>query len=1559
MTMTLTISKIQGFSGVAGVAEVATVVFAGLGTEQAVTIAGRTVMGGALTATASEVASAFLSGNSITDKVNVSGTLSGYTVSSVDTTTLQFTANTVGNVTDLFAISGLGGAVASITIVTQGVNAIPPVTETTDIGFADLLAGEKLTVGNLTATATALVSAADVATAFSTGTSSNAALTLSGTANGGFSTALVNTTHVIFTSTTPNTDVVDLFVNYVPTTAPTVSNGNEDTIIPIDLVASDKDGAITLFRMSTNPANGTLYADKALTIPFAVGSDIPATQIPSYTTAQIAALTSGQIAALTTTDIAAMTVPQVAMLQPYQVMGLTTAQISVMPTYQLVALTSTSLAAMTDVQLDALSPAQVTALAAVHSGFPTLSDLFGARYNLLTNPWSPITLPPDTPTTKVYFKPAANWNGLTTFNYAAVDNNGAESAIATATVNVAPVADAPKFDSFAQTQLVSTNAANVQGNQGSFQASVSADGRYVVFHSNSDNLIPNDTNGMADVFIKDTQTGAISLVSSGANGQGNQWSGQASVSADGRYVVFESVSNNLVSGDTNNMSDVFIKDTQTGTISLVSSFVDTSNGNTLVQGNSSSYQAKISDNGQYVVFESNSDNLVSGDTNFTVDVFIKDMTTGTISLVAPAGSNGASLQANVSANGQYVVFTSTATSLGANGQFQIFLKNTANDTISLVSSGASGQGNANSGSASVSTNGQYVVFESIATNLVTGDTNGGIQDVFLKDMTGAISLVSASSSGQQGNAWSGNASISADGRYVVFLSNATNLVVNDTNGSMTDVFIKDMTTGAISLVSAGSTMPSGAPKISADGQHIVFQSDSSSLVAGDTNNVGDVFRVSNPFLFQPNTMTIAEAPAVSSTGSFPISDVDFTTGGDTVSVDVMNVNVTSSGINAPTLAGSFNANIQQTLNFLTLSPTTLTAAGPVSWNFDIANIPALASLLTSDSITFSYQVEASDSYGATTPQTLNFTVQGQTQIISAAVIPADLDTPVTIQVETENGTNIRLFEGAIDVTDKFNVIPVIDASGIQTVTFTVKPNNGYNGVRNLVAKSFLNGDAVTVQSTSTVLNLTLPDGDDFLNGTAGNDTLSGGLGNDSLYGFEGNDLLDGGVGNDLLDGYTGNDTLNGGDGNDSLSGGDGNDILDGGAGVDTLSGGTGDDVYFITDPANIISENYGEGTDTLHSTVSYNLLATAQAGNYVLPEIENFYLDGTANINASGNHGANAIYGNSGDNVLNDGDVEGSVNSNILSGGKGNDTYNIHSNNTMVVGETNIGGLLDVVQSYMNGHFVLPKNVEYLNLVGTLSNPSCWGQGNNLANTITGSSGNDTLDGGAGADMLGGALGDDTYIVDRATDAVMELSGGGMNDLVKSIVTYTLPAEVESLTLEGLAAISGTGNTLANVMLGNNAANTLSGGDGADSLNGGNGNDLLEGGAGADMLVGGMGVDTLTGGTEADTFVFFNLAEMGTGVRRDVITDFVSSTDTIDLWNLGISASGVLGENSAIAPQPFTAADQIRWTFYGTGTAGAYAVVQGNMDGNTANAEFEIKLNGVTALASGDFILFV
>ncbi len=398
------------------------------------------------------------------------------------------------------------------------------------------------------------------------------------------------------------------------------------------------------------------------------------------------------------------------------------------------------------------------------------------------------------------------------------------------------------------TSLVSITSIGTQGNASSSGASISADGRYVAFDSGATNLVPGDTNNSMDVFVKDLQTGTLTRISAASNGtQGNSNSFAASISADGRYVAFQSLATNLVPGDTNQNTDIFVKDLQTGTLTRIST---ASNG---TQGNSFSQFPSISADGRYVAFQSWATNLVPGDTNRSTDVFVKDLQTGTLTLVSVASngtqSNSESIHAAISADGRYVAFDSGANRLvpgDTNNVGDIFVKDLQTGTMTLVSVASNGtQSNYLSAIPSISADGRYVAFDSGATNLVPGDTNQ-TTDVFVKDLqTGTLTRISTASNGTQGNFWSDNAKISADGRYVAFLSGATNLVPG-ANWINTNVFVKDLQTGTLTRISAASNGTQGNAEssrasISADGRYVAFDSLATNLVPGDTNNTWDVF----------------------------------------------------------------------------------------------------------------------------------------------------------------------------------------------------------------------------------------------------------------------------------------------------------------------------------------------------------------------------------------------------------------------------------------------------------------------------------------------------------------------------------------------------------------------------------------------------------------------------------------------------------------------------------------------------------------------------------------------
>ena len=379
-------------------------------------------------------------------------------------------------------------------------------------------------------------------------------------------------------------------------------------------------------------------------------------------------------------------------------------------------------------------------------------------------------------------------------------------------------------------------------------ASVSADGRYVVFESNATNLVSPATNGVNHIFLRDLTAGTTSLVSvSSAGVQGNSISSAPAISSDGRYVAFESRSTNLVVPAANGVNHIFLRDLTAGTTSLVSV---SSAG---VQGNSISSAPAISSDGKYVAFESRSTNLVIPATNGLNHIFLRDLTSGTTSLlsvnITSTPANGNSSAPAITADGKYVAFESNATDLIVQVTFgvsQIFLRDLAASTTSLVSVNSIGsQGNGPSFAPAISADGRYVAFESFASNLTGSDINA-LKDIFVRDLGAAATvLVSVSSGGVQGNSTSSAPAISADGRYVAFESLATNLVSPGTNG-VSHIFVYDLNTGLTALVSASPLGTEGnagsfAPAITGDGGFIAYESNASNLIDNDTNALKDIF----------------------------------------------------------------------------------------------------------------------------------------------------------------------------------------------------------------------------------------------------------------------------------------------------------------------------------------------------------------------------------------------------------------------------------------------------------------------------------------------------------------------------------------------------------------------------------------------------------------------------------------------------------------------------------------------------------------------------------------------
>ncbi len=411
------------------------------------------------------------------------------------------------------------------------------------------------------------------------------------------------------------------------------------------------------------------------------------------------------------------------------------------------------------------------------------------------------------------------------------------------------------------TTLASLHSNGAQGNANSVYPSISSDGRFVAFLSSADNLISDDTNEKMDIFVRDRTLQTTERVSVSSSGQqANNHSFWPMISANGRYVVFHSTATNLVDGDDNDCEDVFVRDLQTDTTVRVSVHSDGT------QGNLGSTSGVISEDGRYVAFVSGAINLIGTDldhngscdvdcdTNNAGDVFVHDLQAGTTwrVSVSASGAQGNNVSGgfviSISSTGRYVAFASAATNLvtgDTNGVGDIFVRDWQAGTTTLVSVASVGGGyQYGSGEPSISADGRFVAFTS-SDNLVGDDTNG-CADIYLRDvLTGQTTRVSVHSNGTQGNFTSQHPSISADGKYISFISGAWNLVDDDTNNYQ-DVFVHTRLTHKTERVSlhTNGSQSAGLTEqnaISTDGRFVTFSSYASTLVDNDTNMTEDIF----------------------------------------------------------------------------------------------------------------------------------------------------------------------------------------------------------------------------------------------------------------------------------------------------------------------------------------------------------------------------------------------------------------------------------------------------------------------------------------------------------------------------------------------------------------------------------------------------------------------------------------------------------------------------------------------------------------------------------------------
>ena len=486
---------------------------------------------------------------------------------------------------------------------------------------------------------------------------------------------------------------------------------------------------------------------------------------------------------------------------------------------------------------------------------------------------------------------------------------------------------------------------------------------------------------------------------------------------------------------------------------------------------------------------------------------------------------------------------------------------------------------------------------------------------------------------------------------------------------------------------------------------------------------------------------------------------------------------------------------------------------------------------------------------------------------------------------------------------ELSIVNTSDKVSIEGFYVDNNPSNSTNPIQQVIfSEGNVTWNLTTLLTLATVNAVTGNTGNDILNGTGKADAMYGLAGNDKLSGLAGNDTLDGGSGSDTLAGGTGDDTYlvdiatdlvteGAGEGTDlvqaslswtlganvehlrltgtgdfkgtgnalanRLAGNAGANVLDGLAGADTLVGGAGNDTYVVDVAGDVLVEASDEGTDSVQSKVSFTLA----------DHIENLALIGTA-LNATGNALGNLLTGNAGANVL-----DGQAGADTVAGGAGNDTYVVDAVGDVVTEAAAQG--IDLIRSSVS--FSTSANVENLTLTGSADLNAT---GNDLANVLIGNSGANVLDGMAGADKLTGGAGNDTYVVDVAGDTVTELAGGGI-DLVRASLSWTLGAQIENLTLTGMAALNATGNTLANVLTGNAGANVLNGLVGVDTLIGGAGNDTYFVDAAGDVVT--------------------ELAGEGTDLVQSTVSwTLADHVENLTITGVGTASGWILGGGNAL-----------------------------------------------------------
>ena len=414
-----------------------------------------------------------------------------------------------------------------------------------------------------------------------------------------------------------------------------------------------------------------------------------------------------------------------------------------------------------------------------------------------------------------------------------------------------------------------TGQAGAAGEDGSYRASISADGRFVAFESDANSLSGEDNDSVTNIFVRDIQSGTTTYVSRATGQAGTAGDGSSvrpSISADGRFVAFQSNADNLSGDDDDAVANIFVRDIQSGT----TTYASRATGPAGTAGDGFSLNASISADGRFVAFQSFADSLSSEDIDSVRDIFVRDIQSATTTYVSratgPAGTAGDGHSSSalistdgpsISADGRFVAFDSDANNLSSEDNdavSNIFVRDIQSATTTYVSRATGPGGTAGDGdslSPSISADGRFVAFDSDADSLSATEDNNAFSNIFVRDIQSGTTTYVSRATGPGGTAGDGssvNASISADGRFVAFDSAAPNLSDEDDNTAQ-NIFVRDIQSGTTTYLSRASSQSGTAgddssffASISADGRFVAFESDADSLSGEDDNAVMNIFR---------------------------------------------------------------------------------------------------------------------------------------------------------------------------------------------------------------------------------------------------------------------------------------------------------------------------------------------------------------------------------------------------------------------------------------------------------------------------------------------------------------------------------------------------------------------------------------------------------------------------------------------------------------------------------------------------------------------------------------------